>query len=109
MPPSKNRLRIACPAGFGALAITVSPPPVTAPSTIAIFELFVEVRHERREVGDERVVVERRQERRAEKSGVSDRLASTGAIHQPCSPPWMTRPARKNPTSSGGLRSMRLW
>ena len=29
-PCVKNLLRIDCPAGLGALAITVSPPPVTA-------------------------------------------------------------------------------
>ena len=38
-PPSKNRLRIDWPAGFGALAMTVNPPPVTAPSTTATFRL----------------------------------------------------------------------
>ena len=26
--------------------------------------------------------------------------------HQPCTPPWITRPAMKNPTRSGALRSM---
>ena len=36
MPPGKKRARRACPAGLGALAITVSPPPTTAPSTTAI-------------------------------------------------------------------------
>gem|GEM_PF-6778312 len=29
--------RIDCPAGFGALAMTVRPPPVTAPATTANF------------------------------------------------------------------------
>ena len=33
VPSSKLSLRIAKPAGFGALAMTVSPPPVTAPAT----------------------------------------------------------------------------
>jgi putative ABC transport system permease protein len=33
--PPKKRASSACPAGFGALAITVSPPPVTAPPTTA--------------------------------------------------------------------------
>jgi hypothetical protein len=32
-PPSKLSFKSAKPAGFGALAITVSPPPVTAPAT----------------------------------------------------------------------------
>ena len=32
-PSSKLPLRIAKPAGLGALAITVRPPPVTAPAT----------------------------------------------------------------------------
>ena len=32
-PSSKLPFRIAKPAGLGALAITVSPPPVTAPAT----------------------------------------------------------------------------
>ena len=35
MPDLKYFPRIACPAGFGALAITVRPPPVTAPATTA--------------------------------------------------------------------------
>ena len=34
-PPLKKRPRIACPAGLGALAMTVNPPPVTAPATTA--------------------------------------------------------------------------
>jgi len=38
-PLLKKRLSIDCPAGFGALAITVSPPPVTAPATTAYFEM----------------------------------------------------------------------
>ena len=33
VPSSKLPLRIEKPAGFGALAITVSPPPVTAPAS----------------------------------------------------------------------------
>ena len=36
-PFSKYWPRMACPAGLGALAITVSPPPVTAPATTANF------------------------------------------------------------------------
>ncbi len=35
MPPSKQGDRIDWPAGFGAFAITVRPPPATAPATIA--------------------------------------------------------------------------
>ena len=42
-------------------------------------------------------------------SAVGANPDSTGAIHQPCNPPWMTRPARKNPTSSGPRRSSRVW
>ena len=38
-------------------------------------------------------------------SGVCDRLMSTGEIHQPWSPPWMMRPARKKPTRSGVFSS----
>src|SRR5690606_5554280 len=34
-PSPKNRLRRAWPAGFGALAMTVRPPPVTAPASTA--------------------------------------------------------------------------
>ena len=37
-PLLKKRLRIDWPAGFGAFAITVSPPPVTAPATTAYLE-----------------------------------------------------------------------
>ena len=37
-PCVKNLLRIDCPAGLGALAITVKPPPVTAPATTAYLE-----------------------------------------------------------------------
>ncbi len=36
-PSRKYPERIDCPAGFGALAITVRPPPVTAPATTAYF------------------------------------------------------------------------
>jgi hypothetical protein len=39
------------------------------------------------------------------KSGSSVRIDRTGAIHHPCSPPWMTRPARKKPTNNGVLKS----
>ena len=38
-PPSKYRPRIDWPAGLGALAMTVRPPPVTAPATTAYFEV----------------------------------------------------------------------
>ena len=38
MAPPKKRPSSAWPAGFGALAITVSPPPVTAPCTTASFD-----------------------------------------------------------------------
>ena len=37
-PCVKNLQRIDCPAGLGALAITVKPPPVTAPATTAYLE-----------------------------------------------------------------------
>jgi hypothetical protein len=38
MPPSPKRDdKIDIPAGFGALAITVSPPPVIAPAITAYF------------------------------------------------------------------------
>ena len=37
----------------------------------------------------------------AKKSGTASSRLSTGAIHQPCKPPWITRPPRKKPTSSG--------
>ena len=37
--PGKNFERIAWPAGFGAFAITVKPPPVTAPATTAYFSV----------------------------------------------------------------------
>jgi hypothetical protein len=37
----KAGARIDCPAGFGALAITVNPPPVTAPATTAYFKAGV--------------------------------------------------------------------
>ena len=39
-PPGKNFDKIDCPAGFGALAITVNPPPVTAPATTAYFAVM---------------------------------------------------------------------
>ena len=35
-PCVKNLPRIDCPAGLGALAITVKPPPVTAPAQLRI-------------------------------------------------------------------------
>ncbi len=35
MPVLKCLFSMLCPAGFGALAITVRPPPVTAPATTA--------------------------------------------------------------------------
>jgi len=38
-PPSKYLPRIYWPAGLGALAMTVRPPPVTAPATTAYFEV----------------------------------------------------------------------
>ncbi len=62
----KKRPSSAWPAGFGALAITVRPPPATAPSNDRQLRRLVERRHERREIGDERVVVERGQHARAE-------------------------------------------
>src|SRR5215475_13596958 len=36
-PSGKNLARIDWPAGFGAFAITVKPPPATAPATTAYF------------------------------------------------------------------------
>jgi len=35
LPSGKYSFKIAIPAGFGALAITVNPPPVKAPATKA--------------------------------------------------------------------------
>lgn len=32
-----------------------------------------------------------------------------GSIHQPWQPPWMTRPARKKPTSSGDFMETSFW
>ena len=66
MAPSKKRPKSAWPAGFGALAITVSPPPTTAPFDHGELQLVAEVGHQRRQIRDQRVVVERRQERGAE-------------------------------------------
>src|SRR5215475_11963462 len=37
MPSGKNLERMDWPAGFGALAMTVNPPPATAPATTAYF------------------------------------------------------------------------
>src|SRR5688572_13836830 len=39
----KNRLSKDAPAGFGAFAITVRPPPTTAPATTAYFSCSVSV------------------------------------------------------------------
>ncbi len=36
-PPGKNLDKMDWPAGLGAFAITVNPPPVTAPATTAYF------------------------------------------------------------------------
>ena len=42
-PPLKYLLKIDCPAGFGALAITVIPPPAKAPATTAYFILSLKL------------------------------------------------------------------
>ena len=58
MPSGKNSPRIAWPAGFGALAMTVSPPPTTAPATTAYLSEALRVgTHDAR--SDRSVVVER--------------------------------------------------
>ena len=69
IPSSKKRPSNAWPAGFGAFAITVNPPPTTAPCTMASFDSGPRSGHQRREIGDERVVVDRRQDRSAREQG----------------------------------------
>jgi hypothetical protein len=85
--PPKNLLSSAWPAGFRAFAITVRPPPTTAPSTTATFSSSPRfgtsvARYVMRALSLNAVSTADPM-----KSGASDRLLSTGAIHHPCSPP----------------------
>ena len=59
MPLSPNcGWKIDWPAGLGALAITVRPPPAMAPATTANFNSSVNPGNERGEIGDGGVVIE---------------------------------------------------
>lgn len=60
-PSAKLDLRIDTPAGFGALAMMVRPPPVTAPATIAYLNSAAPPLDQRGQIGQRRIVGNRRQ------------------------------------------------
>ena len=98
---SKCRRRIDSPAGLGALAITVRPPPVTAPATSAYLKASDSALDQRAEVGQRGVVGDRGQRRGAAEHGAGAPCCSSiGCSHQRCRPPSTTSPARKKATSS---------
>ncbi len=57
MPFGKKRCSSDCPAGFGALAMTVSPPARDGAGDDGGLQRIAEIRHERGEVGDRCVIV----------------------------------------------------
>ena len=121
IPFLKCLFKMLWPAGLGALAITVRPPPVTAPATTAYSSPRALARalpvletqlSATRISGLKAGTCEARNVIAALslnavnivapiKSGTSDSELSTGEIHQPCKPPCVTSPARKKPTRSG--------
>ena len=121
MPFSKCLFRMLWPAGLGALAITVRPPPVTAPATTAYSNPRASARaapvletqlSATRISGLKAGTCEARNVIAAlslnavktvapMNNGTSASELRTGEIHQPCKPPCVTSPARKKPTSSG--------
>ena len=103
-PPGKNLERIDCPAGLGAFAITVRPPPVTAPATTAYLAEMEKSGTKVLQYVIAALSLKAVNKVAASIKGRSPREPKTGAIHQPCNPPWVTNPARKKPTSKGDLR-----
>lgn len=118
-PPSKYLLRILWPAGLGALAITVRPPPVTAPATTAYcnalaYSASAANLWSNAGTCDARKVIAALSLNAVNKvepinNGISPSIERTGAIHQPCRPPCVTRPAKKKPTSKGPFKEIAYW
>jgi hypothetical protein len=96
---AKPRLSSATPAGFGALAITVSPPPATAPATSMYFDSSeMPLMSEPRYVSAALSVMAVRPSA-PKKSASGSRPATSGCSHQRLQAPSTTSPARKNATS----------
>ncbi|KAK3604006.1 hypothetical protein CHS0354_026805 [Potamilus streckersoni] len=84
----KYLAKIACPAGLGAFASTVSPPPVTAPETSAYFMASL-----KSGTSVPRYVIAALSLNAVKtvapmNKGSSDKRDRVGAIHQDCSPPY---------------------
>ena len=77
-PSGKKRWSIDWPAGFGALAITVNPPPVTALASTAYFS--ASVKPGTSVTSDGCIVVEGGKDRRAEKQREFVKRFGTGSI-----------------------------
>ena len=103
-PPGKNFDKIDCPAGFGALAITVNPPPVTAPATTAYFAVMENSGTKVLRKVIAALSLNAVRTIAVSINGKSPSEPSTGAIHQACIPPCVTKPARKKPTSKGDFK-----
>ena len=110
MPSSpKLDFRMPKPAGFGALAMTVRPPPATAPATSAYFEgsLRPSTREPRYVSAALSVIAVRPVALR--NRGRLPMVPMVGCSHQCWKAPMVTRPARKKPTSSPSLSWSGSW
>jgi len=102
------------PAGLGAFAITVNPPPVTAPATTAYlnFSAVIESILKLGTCEAKKVIaalsLNAVNTTEPMNSAVSLNADKTGDIHHPCNPPCVTSPAKKSPTNNGPLIEMEL-
>ena len=100
----KCSFRMDWPAGFGALAIIVNPPPVTAPATTAYLRLSVNpgtrvLRYVIAALSLKAVSIV------APAINVTSfRLPSTGAIHQACTPPVDDKSRKKEANKNRRLQ-----
>jgi len=107
---SKWLRNMATPAGLGALAITVRPPPVTAPADQRHLEFLAQAFDQRAQIGERRIVGQGGERGGAKEDG-GGRPCPTGwvAATIACRPPRTTSPARKMATSRASRRISGFW
>src|SRR5207248_2049430 len=83
MPSGKNFERMDWPAGFGALAITVRPPPATAPARTAYLKASLKPGTSEARYVMAALSLKAVRATAPKNNGISLRRLRTGAIHQP--------------------------
>ena len=98
------------PAGFGALAMTVKPPPVTAPATTACcktaFDEKLGTNVAKKVIAALSLnAVNTTEDKNRGKAFNLDKITSN---HQPCNVPCVINPAKKNITKRGEVKFKRF-